>query len=307
VTAGLWDEEPTVLMEFDIISAEIAALAWESGDEQMIKDVNRNMLGENHPDYLDLHGSTAVEAFKLTCAPTKKGLKSIGKPGLRVAAKNVRFGVPYGRSAEALSRQCRGEGADVSVGECQRLIDNYRTRYPNAWKFLGECEVRPADEEKPYMYGAFGRIRRFQPVDDQGQMAEQGRSAKNYPIQNLVADYILLVMYHLRRERAVRGMDHMFRVVLQIHDALMLEVKVPYIAEVEKLVRHVMTKMVPIMPRTIVDNVPFDKLDENHPRYLPVPYNFEVDCSVFLNWSQAIDPVRGAALGIPKDYLGGKD
>ena len=114
VTAGMWDGAPTVLLEFDIVSAEIAALAWESGDKKMIEDVNRNMLKESDPNYLDLHGSTAVEAFKLSCAPNKKGLKSIGKPGLRTAAKNVRFGVPYGRSAEA-------PGAAVPRGGRRRL------------------------------------------------------------------------------------------------------------------------------------------------------------------------------------------
>jgi hypothetical protein len=318
VTAGMWDGEPTVLLEFDIVSAEIAALAWESGDAQMIEDVNRNMLKESDPHYLDLHGSTAVEAFKLTCAPTKKGLKSIGKPGLRTAAKNVRFGVPYGRSAEALSRQCREEGADVSPADCQRLIDNYESRYPDAWDFLMDCESRPGSD-RPYIVGAFGRMRRFQPVDDPSILAEQGRSAKNYPIQNLVADAIMLGMYNLRQVREEMGLQDAFRVVLQIHDAVILEVKIPYIdAVINKVIPKAMQTLLPIMPRTL-NGTPFDRLDkltekdENYKdreRYghlqLTAPYRFEVDSTVFLNWGQAIEPARGKALGIPEQYLGGK-
>jgi uracil-DNA glycosylase family 4 len=321
VTAGFWDGEPTVLMEFDIVSAEIAGLAWESGDKQMIEDVKRAMLPESDPNFLDIHSSTAVEAFKLTCAPTKKGLKSIGKPGLRVAAKNVRFGVPYGRSAEALSRQCQEEGADVEVAECQRLISSYHKRYPAASIFLAACEARPASEY-PYLYGAFGRIRRFQRVDDQGMQAEQGRSAKNYPIQNLVADYIMMVMYYLRVEREKRGLEKAFRFVLQIHDALMFEVKIPYIEKVEQLVTDVMRNWVPVMPRTL-NNTPFDKIgtddeeeNDSNPKAMQKPdisdlalkkaYHFEVDSSVFLNWSQPIDPKRGRSLGIPEKYLDDK-
>jgi uracil-DNA glycosylase family 4 len=296
VTADIWDDVPTVLMEFDIISAEIAALAWESGDAQMIEDVNRAMLKEDDPNFLDIHSATAVEAFKLDCAPTKKALKALGKPGLRVAAKNVRFGVPYGRSAEALSRQCQEEGAKVSVADCQKLIDNYRKRYPDASRFLDACEDRPYDKEKNYLIGAFGRIRRFQPADDKSVMADQGRSAKNFPIQNLVADAILMGMYNILQEREAKKLQHAFRVVLQIHDAIMLEVKIPFIEEVREVVTHAMTTMVPIIPRDIVTGIPME--DE--------VYNFKVDCSVFLNWGQSISPERGRSLGIPEEYLGGK-
>jgi uracil-DNA glycosylase family 4 len=306
VTAGEWDDVPTVLMEFDIIAAEIAALAWESGDEKMIEDVNRAMLPEDDPDFLDLHSSTAVEAFKLSCDPNKKALKALGKPGLRVAAKNVRFGVPYGRSAEALSRQCREEGADVSVQECQRLIDNYYKRYPAASSFLAECEARPGSRT-PYLVGAFGRMRRFGRVDDKSAQADQGRSAKNYPIQNLVADAILLGMYNLRQLR-INGFRNKFRTVLQIHDAVMLEVKIPHIEEVREAVVLALSDDVEIMPRTL-DGIRFDDKKKMEAagrggRCLEKPYHFKVDCSVFLNWGQAIDPERGRSLGIPDEYLG---
>jgi hypothetical protein len=310
VTSGKWDGVDTVLMEFDIKSAEIAALAWEAADRQMIEDVDRAMLDEDDPDFLDLHSATAVEAFKLSCAPTKKALKALGKPGLRVAAKNVRFGVPYGRSAEALSRQCREEGAVVTARECQRLIDNYHGRYPQASEFLAACEARPAHEKTPYIVGAFGRIRRFQRVEDPSALADQGRSAKNYPIQNLVADYILMVMHHLRVVRETMDLVHAFRVVLQIHDALMLEVKVPYIRQAHDAVLAAVG-MVPIMPRTL-DGVPFSDEErltteekKKFYRRADQAYKFKVDRSVFTNWGEPIPPDRAKALGIPEAYLGG--
>jgi uracil-DNA glycosylase family 4 len=314
VTAGEWDDVPTVLLEFDIKSAEIAALAWEANDPVMIADVGRATLPEDHPDYLDLHSATAVEAFRLDCAPTKKALKAIGRAGVRVAAKNVRFGVPYGRSAEALARQCHEQGAaDVTVKDCQRLIDQYHERYQATSLFLAACELRPY--EPGFMVGAFGRRRRFQRVDDESIMADQGRQAKNFPIQNLVADAIMLCMYNLaeirRREPAFAAM---FRVVLQIHDAIMLEVKVPYIDVVhDVIIPECLGKPdkyklgVPIMPRTL-DGDPFcsAKLrQENDPRYRDAQdcYYFDFDPHVFLKWEQPIPPEVGRRMGIEERFL----
>lgn len=81
-----------VLIEADYTGAELAAMAWQSGDPQMIEHCRRNMLPENHPDYYDIHSNVAVQSFGLSCEPTKKGLKSIGKAHLRVAAKCVAAG-----------------------------------------------------------------------------------------------------------------------------------------------------------------------------------------------------------------------
>lgn len=311
VTGGEWDGCPTVLLEFDIKSAEIAGLAWEANDAVMIADVNRSMLKKSHPDYLDLHSATAVEAFRLNCPPTPQGLKDIGRKGARVAAKNVRFGVPYGRSAEALARQCHEQGArDVTVKDCQRLIDNYHERYRTTSIFLADCEGRPATHG--WMVGAFGRLRRFQQVDDRSIMAEQGRQAKNFPIQNLVADAIMLCMYNLAEiRRRQPGFAEMFRVVLQIHDALVLEVKVPYIKTVkEKVIPACMCEPipdfpdlgVPIMPRTL-DGTPFDRLPPADPRHREQPYYFAVDTEIFTKWSEPIPYEHGRSLGIDEEFL----
>lgn len=312
VTAGEWDGCPTVLLEFDIKSAEIAALAWEANDLVMIADVNRSVLKKSDPNYLDMHSATAVEAFRLNCPPTPEGLKSIGRKGARVAAKNVRFGVPYGRSAEALVRQCHEQGAkDVSVKDCQRLIDSYHERYQATSAFLAACEGRPHDPG--YMVGAFGRRRRFQRVDDRSVMAEQERQAKNFPIQNLVADAVSLCMYNLaeirRREPAFA---EMFRVVLQIHDALVLEVKVPHIKTVvEDIIPCCMGRPseewglgVPIMPRTL-DGVPFCQLPPGDPRWRKADdfYYFDVDTEIFLKWSEPVPVEYGRSLGIAEEFL----
>ena len=83
-----------VLIESDFTGAELAVMAWASGDKNMIEHVRRNALPEDDPDFYDIHSHIAVKAFHLNCEPTKKGLASIHKKHLRVAAKAVVFGIP---------------------------------------------------------------------------------------------------------------------------------------------------------------------------------------------------------------------
>lgn len=84
-----------VFIESDFTGAELAVMAWISGDPAMIEHVRRNALPESDPDYYDIHSHIAVKAFHLDCEPTKKGLASIHKKHLRVAAKSVVFGIPF--------------------------------------------------------------------------------------------------------------------------------------------------------------------------------------------------------------------
>lgn len=81
-----------VLIESDFTGAELAVMAWASGDPNMIEHVRRNALSEDDPDFYDIHSHIAVKAFQLNCEPTKKGLASIHCKHLRVAAKAVVFG-----------------------------------------------------------------------------------------------------------------------------------------------------------------------------------------------------------------------
>jgi hypothetical protein len=121
-----------------------------------------------------------------------------------------------------------------------------------------------------------------------------------------VADYILLGMYNLLRIRDEKGLRDAFRLVLQIHDALVLEVKVPYIGRVrDEIIPAAMTDGIPIMPRTL-DGEKFSDLKQGDRLYLPesAAYRFKFDSSVFLNWGQPIEPGRGRALGIPEEYIG---
>lgn len=242
-----------ILMESDYSGAELAGLMWMAQDVQGTEDVRRNMLPSKHPDYLDIHSNMAVMAFALNCKPTKKGLDSINKIGLRVAAKNVMFGIPYGRMAEAIARQCREQGVDASIEDAQKLVDYYFNRYAQVGAYLQACRDRTRNPM--WIRGAFGRHRRFNWTEDRQVSGEQERQACNYSIQNLVADAVWTALSNMWEFRKIHP-EVDFKFILQIHDAIMLAV--PY-ASVPRVFREVfpvcMTDQVHVRPCNL-DGIP---------------------------------------------------
>lgn len=280
-----------VLVEADYTGAELAVIAWLANDKNMIEHVRRNILPEKHPDHYDIHSHTAVDTFQLSCEPTKKGLKDAGLSPLRVAAKNVNFGIPYGRSAEAIARQCKEEGTDVSEADCQLMIEGYFRRYPGTARFLTACEQRSQNEQ--WLAGPFGRFRRFIRTRDRGVIGEQQRQSKNFPIQNAVADAAWTAIYNFWKFKQDNP-QYGFKMCLQIHDALLFEVPIPELRDfLTNVLRPCMIDNVPIWPRHL----------DNTPMYVEAPYHFGIDHEIQLNWGEDITKEQAASLGIPQDLL----
>jgi DNA polymerase I-like protein with 3'-5' exonuclease and polymerase domains len=168
-----------VFIEADYSAAEVAGVAWMSGDPQLIEHARRSALPEDHPDYFDIHSNIAVRAFQLNCLPTKKGLKSIDKIALRTAAKAVFFGYLYGQGAESAARKAREEGADVTTQDAQALIDSLNSTYPLLAEFFDECRSRAIDPG--WLRNCFGRYRRFSETFDRQVIGESQRQAMNFP------------------------------------------------------------------------------------------------------------------------------
>lgn len=311
--------EGCVLIEADYKMAEMAGIGMLARDMTMLDMVRRNSLPESHPDFVDLHSLTAIEAFKLdtpanrallesynkktgknvTWGANKDTLAAIGCSSLRVAAKNVNFGVPYQRSAEAIARQCREEGADVTVADAQKLIDAYYARYPQIAAFLDACMARVLDPG--WMCGTFGRLRRFTAADERSVLAEQQRQACNFPIQNLVADCISLAcsrLYDYSRRLAREHSERGFRMCLQIHDALLFEVRYADVAWfLDEVLGKCMRDDVDIWPRDL-DGIPLAGITQ--------PYHLDIDSSVERYWGQKIDREWGLAMGLPEETPGGQ-
>lgn len=262
------------IVSVDYKAVELAVLAWQSQDPNMIEHIRRTMLPDDHPEFFDIHANRAVRAFKLDCPPTKRGLKEIGKPGLRVAAKNVNFGIPYGRSAPAIARQCAEEGVDVTVDECQAMIDDYYREYPEVKNYLERCRQRVIDPG--WLCTPFHGYRRFYPTDDRSVLSAMQREAQNFTIQSSVADLVNNAVHTIRVERKRLGLR--FRLLLQIHDALMFEVpdeELSYFQGEDAAIVDWMSRQQPFYPAD---------LDGNR---LPGvgPYFFGVDVSVGRYWA----------------------
>lgn len=284
-----------IFIEADYTGAELAGIMWMAQDPAGIEHVRRNMLPENHEDYYDIHSQAAVRAFNLSCEPTKRGLYDAGRPGLRVAAKNVNFGIPYGRGAAAIARQCREEGVDIVEHEAQRLIDNYFEIYPMTEVFLSNCRARV--HSPGWMCNAFGRYRRFQTSSDRAVNSEQERQAQNFPIQSLVADAMSLAIANLYQYRSAH--PHVaYDIALQIHDAVLLEVPAEHVAEVcDVVLPYCMTEMVPVMP-TDLSGIPLRSPDGGF-----LTYRLVGDRDLSVHWGIPLEEECAESLGIPVRLL----
>jgi len=281
--------EGCVGIETDLTGAELAVLAWLAQDANMIEHVRRNLLPEDDPDHYDIHSQQAVKTFNLAdVVPTKKGMVAAGVKGLRVAAKNVNFGIPYGRGAEAIARQCKEEGVTVSVEECQAMIDAYFRSYPGTATFLEQCRAR--SQNPGWLVGPYGRFRRFtQPSQhDRAIIGEQQRQAQNFPIQGGVADAVSLALYNFLQYRREHP-EIEYKIALQIHDAIVLIVPFAHAEAVYKeVIPECMINRLPFWPRNLDGTL------------IPVsaPYHFGMSRDVFTHWGENLKAKQAEELGL---------
>lgn len=288
----------TLFVEADVTGAELAAIAWAAQDPTMTEHVRRNLLPEKHPDHYDVHSHMAVKAFKLSCAPTKSGLKSVNALHLRVGAKSCVFGIPYGRGPEAISRQLKEEGVHLSVAEAEDIMRTYFELYPRVGDFLQDCRQRSQTER--WLAGSFGRYRRFIRSTDKQVIGEQERQACNFSIQNCVADAVSVAIsnfYNYKKANPNCG----FSLLLQIHDALLFKVRidamVPFCKDTYSPDGTILHRS--ILRRCMIDQVPiFPRYLDNTPIPVAQPYFFGTDMDICENWGETIADDRLAALGL---------
>jgi DNA polymerase I-like protein with 3'-5' exonuclease and polymerase domains len=194
-----------------------------------------------------------VLAFKLSCPPTKQGLKDIGKGYLRNIAKTVIFGLMYGRGAKAIALAAKEQGTELSVDEAQALIDAIFKIYPELPKFFEAA--RNAAIRRRWLCNCFGRFRRFPTASDYKMEGEFERQAMNFPIQSGIASAVDRGLAWLDHFIEEEGLEEEIKLVLQIHDAGLMEVRLDYVPYAIELAKYAMTDMVPIYP-TRLDGVP---------------------------------------------------
>lgn len=171
-----------VLIEADYSGAEVLGMAILSGDANLIDHAVRSTLPKSDPRFYDIHSAVAVQTFRLGCAPTKKGLASLGMEHLRTAAKARFFGYAYGQGSEAAVRKAMEEvegKADITIEHMEMLTDGLKTNYPKLAPYFAACRERVLDPG--WICNSFGRYRRFRKTDDRQALGELQRQAMNFP------------------------------------------------------------------------------------------------------------------------------
>src|SRR5574343_52187 len=186
----------------------------------------------------DVHRASAAEIFGVT--PLEVG------PDQRRVAKSINFGLIYGMSAFGLARQL---GLERSAA--QTYIERYFARYPGVARYMEEA--RETARQKGYVETAFGRRLWFPDIRSSNGNRRQGaeRAAINAPMQGTAADLIKLAMI------AVQGwLDKSrlkSRLVLQVHDELLLEVPDNELDEERSHLPRLMTQVAELKVPLIVE------------------------------------------------------
>ncbi len=188
------------IVSADYSQIELRIMAHLSGDQRLCEAFAQ---GE------DVHRATAAEIFGITQL-------EVG-PDQRRVAKSINFGLIYGMSAFGLARQL---GLERSAA--QTYIDRYFTRYPGVAQYMESA--RQAAREQGYVETVFGRRLWFPDIKSSQAMRRQGaeRAAINAPMQGTAADLIKLAMIAV--DQWLSRSPLQTRLVLQVHDELVLEV-----------------------------------------------------------------------------------
>ncbi len=207
------------LLAVDYSQVELRILAHISGDERML---------EAFAQGLDIHAHTASLVFGVPIDEVT--------PQQRAVAKMMNFATSYGVSAYGLSSR-----TGLSMDEARQFMATYFATYPGVRRYLDET-IRKA-REQGYVETLLGR-RRYFPILKAGVRASQQaraaaeRAAINFPIQGTAADILKIALREVHRKLRERGFAA--RMILQVHDEIVLETP---IAEMEQVVPLVVETM----------------------------------------------------------------
>ncbi|HTZ04962.1 MAG TPA: DNA polymerase I, partial [Gaiellaceae bacterium] len=217
------------LISADYSQIELRILAHVSGEPKLREAFER---GE------DIHTATAAEVLGVDPAKLTSGQRSI--------AKMINFGIVYGISAYGLS-----ENLEIPREEAQEYIDAYLARFPLVQDFIQRTIEQC--EEDGYVTSLLGRRR---PVPEIRARNRQTRGlgeriAVNFVMQGSNADIIKVAMVAIHRRLREEGRSA--RLVLQVHDELLVEAPDAELSAVKELVRAEMTGAYPLDPPLAVD------------------------------------------------------
>lgn len=211
-------KEGYCFLDADYSQIELRVLAHMSGDEQLIKAYRTDA---------DIHRITASQVFHIPFDEVT--------PLQRRNAKAVNFGIVYGISSFGLSQDL-----SITRQEASEYIQQYFATYPGVKQFLDQA-VKDA-KEKGYVTTLFGRRRPVPELASSNFMQRSfgERVAMNSPIQGTAADIIKIAMIRVWRRLKEEGLSS--RLILQVHDELLVETKHDEVSRVEVILHEEMSR-----------------------------------------------------------------
>ena len=227
-------------MAADYSQVELRIMAHLSQDASLLKAF---------ADGIDVHRATAAEVFGVA-------LEAVVSEQRR-AAKAINFGLIYGMSAFGLAKQL-----NIGRYEAQDYIDVYFARYPGVKEYMDK--TRELAHDRGYVETVFGRRLYLPEINSRNGQRRQyaERTAINAPMQGTAADIIKRAMISV--DRALADSKVEAKVVMQVHDELVVEVLEKDVESVADLLRMEMESAATLKVPLIVDIGIGDNWDEAH-------------------------------------------
>jgi len=218
-----------VLIDADYSQIELRVLAHISKDETFITAFKENQ---------DIHAITASQVFHV--APEAV------TPLMRSNAKAVNFGIVYGISAFGLSQDL-----NISVTEAQGYIQGYFKKYPGVKQYLDDTILKAKHDG--YVSTLYNRRRNMPELKSSNfnNRSFGERVAMNMPIQGAAADIIKIAMINVANRLIKENLQT--KLVLQIHDELLLEAPLAEVDVVQKLLKEEMESAASLLVPLVVD------------------------------------------------------
>ena len=216
-----------VLISADYSQIELRLMAHLSGDEKLI-DAFRNNI--------DVHSLTASEVFNVNIADIT--------PEMRQMAKAVNFGIVYGISEYGLS-----QNINSSIQQAKKYIDAYFTKYPSIREYTKE-NVQIA-RATGYARSIFNRRRKISELFVPKTRMFGERIAMNMPLQGSASDIIKIAMINVYK--ALKEKNLKSKLVLQVHDELIVDTPQEEITIVAKILKDNMENVVKLSVPLTVD------------------------------------------------------
>ncbi|MEG9489717.1 DNA polymerase I [Mannheimia indoligenes] len=223
----------------DYSQIELRIMAHLANDEGMIKAFAEGK---------DIHRATAAEIFGVA-------LDEVTSEQRR-SAKAINFGLIYGMSSFGLSNQL-----GIGRAEAQKYMELYFQRYPAVQQFM--TDIREVAAEKGYVETLFGRRLYLPDIKSSNAILRKAaeRVAINAPMQGTAADIIKVAMIGI--DKAIHGDDEI-KMIMQVHDELVFEVKADKIEHYRQLIKAEMEKAISLKVPLIAEVGIGDNWDEAH-------------------------------------------